>query len=43
MGKYRPPYNITDEMLVRVASITEKLGCIGALHSLECKAASQKE
>ena len=37
MGKYRPLYNITDEMLVRVASISEKLGSIGALHSLESK------
>ena len=37
MEKYRPPYNITDAMSARVASISEKLDRIGALHSLESK------
>ena len=37
MEKYRPPYSITDAMLARVSSISEKLGRIGALHSLESK------
>ena len=37
MEKYVPPYSITDAMLARVASISEKLGRIGALHSLESK------
>ena len=37
MEKYRPPYSITNAMLARVASISEKLGLIGALHSLESK------
>lgn len=33
MEKYRPPYSITNAMLARVASVSEKLGRIGALHS----------
>ena len=37
MEKYRPPYSITNAMLARVASISEKLGRIGALHSMESK------
>ena len=34
MEKYIPPYSITDAMLARAASISEKLGRIGALTSL---------
>ena len=37
MEEYRPPYSITNAMLARVSSISEKLGRIGALHSLESK------
>ena len=37
MEEYRPPYSITNAMLDRVSSISEKLGHLGALHSLESK------
>ena len=37
MEKYKPPYSITDTMLTLAASISEKLGRISALHSLESK------
>ena len=37
MAEYRPPSSITNAMLDRVSSISEKLGRLGALHSLESK------
>ena len=37
MEHYSPPYTITDEILVLVASISEKLGRISTVHALETK------
>lgn len=37
MDRYDPPYTITDSMLERVASISEKLGRISTAHGLENK------
>lgn len=37
MGNYEPPYTITNEILSYVASITEKIGRITAIGSLEAK------
>jgi Uncharacterized conserved protein len=37
MNGYIPPYSLTDEMMILVASISEKLGKIGVYHSFETK------
>lgn len=37
MGKYKPPFEITNEILSYVSSISEKLGRISATSSLEAK------
>lgn len=37
MGKYKPPFIITNEILSYVSSISEKIGCITALNNLEAK------
>ncbi|MDO4545608.1 MAG: Fic family protein [Bacillota bacterium] len=37
MGKYAPPYQITDKMLGYISSISEKLGQIAERHDLEMK------
>ena len=34
LDRYDPPYTITDSMLERVASISEKLGRISTAHGL---------
>lgn len=37
MGEYRPPFTITNKMLSHVSSISEKIGRITAINSLEAK------
>ena len=37
MGKYKPPFTITNEILSRVASISEKIGQITATSNLEAR------
>ena len=37
MGKYKPPFTITNEILSRVASISEKIGQITAISNLEAR------
>ena len=37
MGEYKPPFTITNKILSYVASISEKIGCITAISSLETK------
>lgn len=37
MGKYQPPFTITNQMLSYVSSISEKIGRISAINSLEAK------
>ena len=37
MTEYRPPFTITNEILSNVSSISEKIGCITAISSLEAK------
>ena len=37
MGEYKPPFTITNEILSYVSSISEKIGRITAIRSLETK------
>ena len=37
MDNYKPPFTITNEILSYVSSISEKIGCITAINSLEAK------
>ena len=37
MDNYKPPFTITNEILSYVSSISEKIGCITAINSLETK------
>ena len=37
MGEYKPPFTITNEILSYVSSISEKIGRITAISSLETK------
>jgi len=37
MGKYQPPFEITNTILAHTASISEKIGHISAIHNLETK------
>lgn len=37
MGDYQPPFTITNEILARVSSISEKVGRISAISNLEAK------
>ena len=37
MDTYKPPFTITNEILSYVSSISEKIGCITAINSLEAK------
>lgn len=37
MGKYKPPFTITNEILSYVSSVSEKIGQITAFSSLEAK------
>ena len=37
MGKYKPPFTITNKILSHVASISEKIGRITAISNLEAK------
>ena len=37
MGKYNPPFNITNRMLSLVSSISEKVGQISVTRNLENK------
>ena len=37
MGAYQPPFKITNEILARVSSISEKVGRISAISNLEAK------
>lgn len=37
MGAYQPPFTITNEILARVSSISEKVGRISAISNLEAK------
>lgn len=34
MGDYRPPFTVTNRILLYVSSVSEKAGCITALGSL---------
>lgn len=43
MNNYVPPYTITNEMLLRVASITEKVGSLSSLKGLEAKPHLRKQ
>ena len=37
MGEYKPPFTITNKILLYVSSISEKIGCITAICNLEAK------
>lgn len=37
MGEYKPPFTITNKILLYVSSISEKIGCIAAICNLEAK------
>ena len=37
MGKYEPPYTISNKMLELVSSISEKMGKINVYHNLDAK------
>lgn len=37
MGDYQPSFTITNEMLYRVSSISEKIGCMTATSHLETR------
>lgn len=37
MGAYEPPFSITNEILMYVSSISEKIGCITAIGNLDSK------
>ena len=37
MSEYKPPYNITNEILAYVSSISEKIGRISVVNNLETK------
>ena len=43
MGKYAPPYEITNKMLDYVASISEKVGRVSERSGLTSRPASEKE